>query len=194
MRSGSVHRKTRETDINLTIHVDGGPIKLASGVPFMDHMLDAFACHGRFGLELAASGDVQVDPHHLVEDTGIVLGQALRQALVDYRGIERAGCFSFAMDGTLTTAALDLCGRGTLVWGLTFGPFPLGNLDPNMFRHFFKGFADEARCALHFHTLTQDDDHHLIESAFKGFGRALRRACEPLGSDQILSTKGTLSA
>ncbi len=194
-RTATVTRKTKETQIELTLGLDGGEVKAHTGVPFFDHMLTAFACHGRFGLFVKARGDIEVDPHHLLEDTGLVLGQAVRQGLGDgYKGIERAGCFSFAMDGTLTLVALDLCGRPTLAWGLEFGSFPIGNLDPNLFKEFFKGLSDEARMALHFHTLAQDNDHHLIESAFKGFGRALRAAVRPIAGDEVLSTKGMIDA
>lgn len=193
MRTASLVRETKETQIQLELHVDGGPVHIDTSVPFFSHMLDAFACHGRFGLKVKARGDVEVDPHHLIEDTGIVLGRALKQALGgDYRGIERAGSFSFAMDGTLTTVALDLCGRPTLVWGLKFGPHPIGNLDPNLFRDFFKGMADNAGAALHVHSLCSDNDHHLVESAMKGLGRALRRCCQRLPGDELLSTKGVI--
>lgn len=195
MRKASVTRTTKETDINLQLALEGGEVSVDTGVPFFDHMLTAFACHGRFGLTVKARGDIEVDPHHLLEDTGIVLGQALRQCLGEgYKGIERAGCFSFAMDGTLTHVALDLCGRPTLVWGLEFGVFTLGGLDPNLFREFFKGLADESRMALHVMTFAKDNDHHLIESAMKGFGRALRLAVKPLEGDQPLSTKGMIDA
>ena len=194
-RQASIVRKTKETDIQLTFQVDGGAVEIDTDVPFFSHMLEAFACHGRFGLQVQARGDIQVDPHHLMEDTGIVLGQAIRQALGgDYRGIERSGFFQFPMDGTLTTVALDLCGRPTLAWGLVFGSHPIGNLDPNLFRDFFKGLADSARAALHVHTLVQDNDHHLIESAMKGLGRALRRACRRLDDGSVLSTKGVIDA
>jgi imidazoleglycerol phosphate dehydratase HisB len=195
VRTASIQRETRETQIQLELHVDGGAVQIDTPVPFFSHMLDAFACHGRFGLTVRARGDIEVDPHHLIEDTGIVLGQAVRQALGgDYRGIERAGFFTFPMDGTLTTVALDLCGRPTLVWQPHFGPHPIGNLDPNLFRDFFKGFADSARGAVHVHVHCQDNDHHLVESAMKGFGRALRRACQRLDTDQALSTKGVIDA
>ena len=195
MREASLKRETKETQIELKLNLDGGEVNIATGLPFFDHMLEAFACHGRFGLWVRAKGDIEVDPHHLVEDTGIVLGQALAKALGEgYRGIERAGCFSFAMDGTLTNVALDLCGRGTLVWQLEFGAFPLGNLDPNLFREFFKGLADSARAAIHVHPVVVDNDNHLIESAMKGFGRALRRAVTPLEDGQTLSTKGMIDA
>lgn len=194
-RQARVERNTKETQISLQLLVDGGPVRIDTPVPFFSHMLEAFACHGRFGLEVLARGDVDVDPHHLIEDTGIVLGQALLRALGgNYAGIERAGSFSFAMDGTLTTVALDLCGRPTLIWGLQFGPHPIGNLDPNLFRDFFKGLADSARAALHVHTHCQDNDHHLIESAMKGLGRALRAACRRLDDGEVLSTKGVIDA
>lgn len=195
-RHARIVRKTKETDITLAFDADGGPISIQTQVPFFSHMLEAFACHGRFGLEVRASGDVEVDPHHLMEDTGIVLGQAVREALGgQYQGIERAGFFSFPMDGTLTTVALDLCGRPTTVFALQFGHHNIGNLDPNLFRDFFKGFGDSARASLHVHSHCQDNDHHLIESAMKGFGRALRRACKTLeSSTTILSTKGVIDA
>jgi imidazoleglycerol-phosphate dehydratase len=193
-RQARVERKTKETDITLTLNLDQtAPLSVQTGVPFFDHMLEAFACHGRFSLQITATGDIQVDPHHLMEDTGIVLGRALRDCLgAGYTGIERAASFSFPMDGTLTTVALDLCGRPTLVWHMEFGCFPIGNLDPNLFRDFFKGLADSAGAALHVHTVCQDNDHHLIESAMKGFGRALRKAVKRLDSEGALSTKGVI--
>ena len=193
-RQARVKRTTKETDIELELTLDGGEIQISTGLPFFDHMLEAFACHGRFGLKIQATGDIEVDPHHLMEDTGIVLGQAVRDSLGDHSGIERAGCFSFAMDGTLTTVALDLCGRPTLVWTLQFGPHLVGGLDPNLFRDFFKGLTDSMKAAVHLHVLAQDNDHHLLESAMKGFGRALRRAVTPLPSNRLLSTKGLIDA
>ncbi len=193
-RQARVERKTKETQIDLALELDShSHLEINTGVPFFDHMLEAFACHGRFGLEIEATGDIQVDPHHLLEDVGIVLGRAIRESLgAGYAGIERAGSFSFPMDGTLTTVALDLCGRPTLVWNMEFGPFPLGNLDPNLFRDFFKGLADSSQAAIHVHTVCKDNDHHLIESAMKAFGRALRAAVKPLRNDTTLSTKGMI--
>lgn len=195
-RKAVIHRKTRETDVHVEFHADADePVQTRTGVPFLDHMLTAFACHGRFALTVGAEGDLEVDPHHTVEDVGIVLGQAIRHALgEDYRGIERAGSFSFPMDGTLTTVALDLCGRPTLVWNVAFGPHAIGTLDPNLFRDFFKGLADSMRAALHVHTVCQDNDHHLVESIFKGFGRALRVAVARLPENRTLSTKGRIDA
>lgn len=193
-RQARVKRETKETQIDLSLNLDRhGTVEVDTGVPFFDHMLNAFACHGRFNLTVTATGDIDVDPHHLLEDTGIVLGKAVRQALGEgYKGIERAASFTFPMDGTLTTVAMDLCGRPTLVWAVEFGHFPIGNLDPNLFRDFFKGFADSAQAAVHAHTICQDNDHHLIESVMKGFGRTLRRAVVRLDDGETLSTKGVI--
>lgn len=194
-RRATVERETKETQIKLTLYLDEDqPLKVSTPVPFFSHMLEAFACHGRFGLEVEAAGDVEVDPHHLMEDTGIVLGEAFRRALGDHKGIERAGCFSFAMDGTLTNVALDLCGRPTLVWRVQFGPHGINGLDPNLFRDFYKGLADSARAALHIHMVESDNDHHVVESIMKGFGRAMRCAVTPLPGGGLLSTKGMIDA
>ncbi|HEY9686978.1 MAG TPA: imidazoleglycerol-phosphate dehydratase [Coleofasciculaceae cyanobacterium] len=192
MRTATLTRNTKETQITLTFYADGGPIAIETGLPFFDHMLNAFACHGRFGLEVDARGDIEVDPHHLIEDTGIVLGQAIREALPEFKGIQRAGCFAFPMDGTLAVVALDLCGRPNLVWKVELGHFPLGGLDPNLFREFYKGLVDGLRGTLHVHIPCKDNDHHLIEAIFKAFGRALREAAIPVASGAILSTKGML--
>jgi imidazoleglycerol-phosphate dehydratase len=192
MRTATITRNTQETQITLTFHADGGPIAIETGLPFFDHMLNAWACHGRFGLEVDARGDIEVDPHHLIEDTGIVLGQAIREALPEFKGIQRAGCFAFPMDGTLAVVALDLCGRPNLVWNVQFGHFPLGGLDPNLFREFYKGLVDGMRGTLHVHIPCKDNDHHLIEAIFKAFGRALQEAAVPVASGAILSTKGML--
>jgi imidazoleglycerol-phosphate dehydratase len=192
MRTATITRNTQETQITLTFHADSGPIAIETGLPFFDHMLNAWACHGRFGLEVDARGDIEVDPHHLIEDTGIVLGQAIREALPEFKGIQRAGCFAFPMDGTLAMVALDLCGRPNLVWNVEFGNFPLGGLDPNLFREFYKGLVDGMRGTLHVHIPCKDNDHHLIEAIFKAFGRALREASVPVASGTILSTKGML--
>lgn len=192
-RVGTVKRHSKETQIQLTFRADAPEeVRIQTDLPFFSHMLEAFACHGRFGLMVQASGDVVVDPHHLMEDTGIVLGQAIAQALDGYRGIQRAGCFVFPMDGTLSVAALDLCGRANLTWNVTFGNFPVGNLDPNLFREFFKGLANGLRATIHIHVPCQDNDHHVVESIFKAFGRALREAAVPVPDHALLSTKGML--
>jgi len=194
-RIGTVTRNTKETQIHLEINLDkASEPKINTGLPFFDHMLTAFACHGRFGLKVEATGDIEVDPHHLIEDTGIVLGEAIRQALPGYKGILRAGCFAFPMDGTLSVVALDLCGRSNLVWKVKYGPFTVGNIDPNLFREFWKGLSDGMRAAVHFHVPCQDNDHHVIESSFKAFGRALKEAVVPVSSGSTLSTKGMIDA
>jgi imidazoleglycerol-phosphate dehydratase len=190
-----VTRTTKETQITLTLSLDTpGCEHIQTGLPFFDHMLTAFACHGRFGLTVQAKGDIDVDPHHLIEDVGIVLGEAIRQALPGYQGIERAGCFAFPMDGTLAVAALDLCGRPNLIWQVQFGNFTVGGLDPNLFREFYKGLVDGMRGTLHLHVPCQDNDHHVVESIFKAFGRALRNAVIPIDPGTVLSTKGMLDA
>jgi imidazoleglycerol-phosphate dehydratase len=196
VRTATITRNTRETQIRLTLNLDEATTPdINTGLPFFDHMLTAFACHGRFALTIEATGDTHVDPHHLIEDTGIVLGEAIRQALPGYTGILRAGCFAFPMDGTLAVVALDLCGRPTLVWNVQFGAFPLGGIDPNLFREFWKGLVDGMRGALHVHIPCQDNDHHLIEAVFKAFGRSLREAVTPVATDgAALSTKGVIDA
>jgi imidazoleglycerol-phosphate dehydratase len=194
-RTATVTRTTKETQITLTLNLDTpGCENIQTGLPFFDHMLTAFACHGRFGLTVQAKGDIEVDPHHLIEDVGIVLGEAIRQALPGYQGIERAGCFAFPMDGTLAVAALDLCGRPNLIWNVKFGNFTVGGIDPNLFREFYKGLVDGMRGTLHVHLPCQDNDHHVVESIFKAFGRALRNAVTPIDPNTVLSTKGMLDA
>lgn len=195
MKTSTITRNTRETQIQLTLNLDqADTLSIQTGLPFFDHMLNAFACHGRFGLQAQAVGDIEVDPHHLIEDVGIVLGEAIRKAVPGYQGIQRAGCFAFPMDGTLAVVALDLCGRPNLVWNVQFSPFSVGGLDPNLFREFYKGLVDGMRGTLHVHVPCRDNDHHLIEACFKAFGRALREAVVPLGVDAALSTKGVLDA
>jgi imidazoleglycerol-phosphate dehydratase len=193
-RLATVTRKTKETHIQLTIELDQPEIvSINTGLPFFDHMLHAFACHGRFGLEIQAEGDIQVDPHHLMEDTGIVLGQAIVKALGgNYDGIQRAGCFAFPMDRTLAVVALDLCGRPNLVWNVEFGPHDVGYLNPNLFREFYKGLVDGMRATIHVHLPIQDNDHHVIEAIMKAFGRSLHQAIIRLDQPGALSTKGML--
>lgn len=194
IRQATVIRNTKETQIELSIQLDSAaPSTIKTGLPFFDHMLNAFACHGRFCLNIDAVGDIEVDPHHLIEDVGIVLGEAISKALPGYAGIERAASFAFPMDGTLPLAALDLCGRSNLVWQVKFGNFPVGGIDPNLFREFYKGLVDGMKGTLHIHVLSQDNDHHLVEGIFKSFARALRQAVAPLPeAETVLSTKGMI--
>lgn len=192
-RTSTINRNTKETQIRINLNLDAATEpRIQTGLPFFDHMLTAFACHGRFGLTVQAKGDIEVDPHHLIEDVGIALGEAVRESLPGYKGILRAGCFAFPMDGTLAVVALDLCGRSNLVWNIEFGNFPVGGINPNLFREFYKGLADGMRGTLHVHVPCQDNDHHLIEASYKAFGRALREAVMPVGDDIVLSTKGVL--
>ncbi len=192
-RTSTITRNTKETQIQINLNLDvATEPRIETGLPFFDHMLTAFACHGRFGLTVQAQGDIEVDPHHLIEDVGIALGEAIREALPGYKGILRAGCFAFPMDGTLAVVALDLCGRSNLVWNVEFGNFPVGGINPNLFREFYKGLTDGLRGTLHVHVPCRDNDHHLIEACYKAFGRALREAVTPVGDYVVLSTKGVL--
>ncbi len=192
-RKTEIARKTKETDIELTINLDkAGKLQVKTGIPFLNHMMDSFACHGRFALKIKAEGDLQVDPHHLIEDCGIVLGSAISKALGSPEGIQRAGYFSFPMDGSLANVALDLCGRPNLVWNVTLGETLLSDVDPNLFRDFYKGLADGLRATIHINVPYSDNDHHALEAAFKAFGRALREAVTRTRDNGILSTKGKI--
>ncbi len=190
IRSASVQRQSKETKISIAVELDQpGSIDIRTPLPFFSHMLETFACHGRFGLKVDAVGDIEVDPHHLIEDTGIVLGQSIFKALGGLSGIQRAGCFSFPMDGSLAVVAIDLCGRRNLVWNVQFASQAIGTLDPKLFKEFFKGLVDGLRATVHINLLYGDNDHHVIEAIFKGFARAFRQAVEQLEERSILSTK-----
>jgi imidazoleglycerol-phosphate dehydratase len=192
-RKATVERQTKETQISIRVDLDNpGEVSIKTSLPFLSHMLEAFAVHGRFSLVIEATGDVEVDPHHLIEDTGIVLGEALFKALGGFKGIERAGCFTYPMDGSLVLVAIDICGRRNLSWKLQFGNFTVGNIDPNLFREFYKGFVDGLRATLHIKMLESDNDHHVIEASFKALARAFRQAVTPLPGNEYLSTKGVL--
>ena len=190
-RSAAVSRESKETQIQLTVNLDqAGENTIDTPLPFFNHMLNTLGVHGRMTLNIHARGDVEVDPHHLIEDTGIVLGQAIAQALGNFNGIQRAGCFAFPMDGTLAIVSLDLCGRPNLAWNVPLGQLPVGTLDPHLFKEFFKGLVDGMRMTLHAHVPLTDNDHHVIEAVFKAFARSLRQAITPLDSGEALSTKG----
>lgn len=192
-RVAEIQRTTKETDIFVKVDLDrAGQIEINTSLPFLSHMLTALATHGRFSLVVRATGDIEVDPHHLIEDTGIVIGETIFKALGGLSGIQRAGCFSFPMDGTLASVAIDLCGRRNLTWNVKFGNFEVGHLDPNLFREFFKGLVDGLRATIHVNVPYSDNDHHAIEAVFKALSRALREASVRLESDEFLSTKGML--
>lgn len=192
-RNGAFERATRETRITIFINIDEpGKVRIDTPIPFLGHMLDAFACHGRFSLTVKAEGDIEVDPHHLMEDTGIALGGALRKVFGDFSGIRRSGFALFPMDGSLAQVALDLCGRPNLVWRADLGVHPIGGVEPKLFRDFFKGLVDQLGATLHVAVVWSDGDHHSLEAIFKGFGRALRDAAAPLAGGAVASTKGVI--
>ncbi len=195
MRSGKITRKTAETDINVEVGLDGGgTCKVQTGVGFFDHMLDQLARHSLIDITVKASGDLHIDGHHTVEDTGIALGQALAQALGDKRGIRRYGACHLAMDDALVRAALDLSGRPFLVWNVEFPTARIGEFDTELVREFFQALSTHGGITLHVDALHGLNSHHIAEAAFKAVARALREAVEtdPRKSDAIPSTKGAL--
>lgn len=187
-------RKTKETDIELTINLDGsGNTKIDTGVGFFNHMLEGFARHGLFDLELKVVGDLEVDCHHTIEDTGIVLGQAIAEALGDKKGIKRYGSFLLPMDETLVLSAIDLSGRPYLNFQADFTVEKIEDFDTEMFREFFYALSYSAAMNLHLKVLDAGNNHHMAEALFKAFGKALDMATmeEPRMKD-VWSTKGSL--
>jgi imidazoleglycerol-phosphate dehydratase len=194
-RSARVDRRTTETDIRARLTLDGrGRYAVSTGIRFLDHMLELFTRHGGFDLDLRARGDLDVDQHHTVEDTGLVLGEAVRQALGDKRGINRAGYFVMPMDETLAVAAIDLSGRPYLVLRAPIKSERVGDLQTELLEDFFQGFASGARANVHLRVLYGRSSHHAVEAIFKTFARALRYACSRDASlkRQLPSTKGLL--
>ena len=194
-RIGTCKRTTNETNAEVTLNLDGaGGAEVGTGVGFLDHMLELFAHHGIFDLSIAVQGDLHVDAHHTVEDTGLALGAALREALGDRRGITRMGHAIVPMDEALGLVAIDLSGRPYAVLDIPLSGQPLGALPAEMIEHFFHAVATEARCNLHARILTGRNDHHKVEALFKGLGRALHAATrlDPARGDRIPSTKGVL--
>lgn len=194
MRESHIRRKTGETDITLTLNLDGtGKHDIQTGVGFFDHMLTGFARHGSFDLTVTCSGDTWVDDHHTVEDTGIVLGQALRQALGDKRGIRRFGDALVPLDEALVMAAVDISGRGELFWDVPIGPEKVSTFDTELGHEFFCGLARDAGMTVHLREVAGENAHHILEATFKSFARALRAAVEPDPRvEGIPSTKGAL--
>jgi len=195
VRKAKIHRQTKETDIKISLNVDGrGQYKVSTGIRFFDHMLELFAHHGGFDLELKASGDLDVDQHHTVEDVGIVLGQAFTKALGDKKGILRAGYFVMPMDETLGLAAVDFSGRTSAVIDTKVKTRLVGDLQSELVFDFFEGFARGANAGVHLKILYGRSNHHKIESLFKAFARALRAACwrDKRMAKLIPSTKGLL--
>ncbi len=196
MRKASVKRKTGETEIAVSVDLDGtGACRIATGIGFFDHMLELFGRHSLIDLDVEAKGDLHVDFHHTVEDTGIALGQAVAKALGDKKGIRRYASLDLPMDETLTRVALDISGRPYLVFRTVFSQPKIGEFDTELVREWFQAFAINAGVTLHVETLYGDNNHHIAESCFKGLARALRIAVEidPRQEGRIPSTKGSLS-
>ena len=195
MRTAKIKRKTKETEISLKMNIDGkGKSNVKTNIGFLDHMLEIFAKNALFDMEIKAKGDLEVDQHHLIEDLGITLGQALKKSLGDKKGINRAGYFAYPMDEALSLVALDISGRPNLKYKAEFKRRLCGDLDCDLLEDFFKGFVDNAKMTLHIMMKYGRDDHHKIESIFKAFGKAMKMACskDPRIKNQIPSTKGVL--
>ena len=194
-RSATIERTTSETDIRISLELDGsGRAELSTGVGFLDHMLTALARHALFDLQIQASGDLHIDDHHTVEDVGIVLGQAFAQAIGDKRGIRRYGQALVPMDEALVEAAIDISGRPLLAWSVGFAVPTIGTMDTELFEEFFRAFAMNALITLHITQKAGRNAHHIAEGCFKALARALRMAVEldPRTAGVIPSTKGAL--
>ena len=195
MRNATIQRTTTETDISLSLELDGtGRYDIQTGCGFLDHMLQLFARHGRFDLTIRCKGDTWVDYHHTVEDVGICLGQAFRQALGEMRGIARYGNFLLPMDESLVLCAVDLSGRAALGWDMDLPAAKVGDFDTELCKEFWLAFVRSCPCSLHAKQLAGENTHHLIEAAFKGLARALAQAVaiQPGQEGEIPSTKGLL--
>ena len=194
-RTGTISRKTKETELDVQVDLDGrGEAQVSTGIPFFDHMLDTLAKHAAFDAKISCSGDLHIDQHHTVEDTGIALGSAIDQALGDRKGIARAGCFYFPLDEALARSVIDLSGRSFLHWNVTLEQGPRSAMDVSVLEGFFKAVADHARANVHIDLLTGRDFHHGAEAVFKSFARALRQAAaiDPRIAGAVPSTKGVL--
>jgi len=194
-RTAEVLRETKETTIRVTVDVDGtGVSSISTGVGFFDHMLDAFARHSGFDMTVETQGDLHIDMHHTVEDTGIVIGQAIRQALDGFKGVRRFGHAYVPMDETLTRCAVDLCNRPDLIWKVAFSRDKIGEMDTELFKEFHHAFAGNLGACIHIETLYGENCHHIAESGFKALARAMRTAVEldPLTGGLAPSTKGVL--
>ncbi len=195
MRKAEVTRKTRETEVRAAVNLDGeGHSRISTGIGFLDHMLDQLARHGLLDLEVEAKGDLHIDFHHTTEDTGIVIGQAVAKALGSRAGIRRYGAALIPMDETLTRVALDASNRPYLIWKVAFTKPKLGEMDTELFREWFQAFAQAAGLTLHIENLYGENNHHIVESCYKGLAQALRAAIEidPRRPDAVPSTKGVL--
>jgi imidazoleglycerol-phosphate dehydratase len=196
MRTATIERKTRETEILVSIDLDGsGAYDIDTGIGFLDHMMESFSRHSLIDLKVRAQGDLHVDFHHTTEDTAIVIGQAIRKALGDFSGIRRFGSILMPMDETLTRVAVDISNRPYLIWKVEFKRPKLGEMDTELFREWFQALAQNAGLCLHIENLYGENSHHIVETCFKGTARALRHAIEidERLDGAVPSTKDTLS-
>ncbi len=197
MRKAVVERSTNETYVRAEVDLDGtGRYEVSTGIGFLDHMLEQLARHSLINLDIHAQGDLHIDFHHTTEDTGIVIGQAISEALGDKRGISRFGSAVIPMDETLTRVALDISNRPYLIWKVEFSRPKLGEMDTELFKEWFQAFSQSAGITLHIENAYGDNNHHIVESCYKGLARALRQAieCDERSIEQVPSTKGVLSA
>jgi imidazoleglycerol-phosphate dehydratase len=195
MRTATVERKTKETEVKATVNLDGtGIYKVTTGIGFLDHMMEQLSRHSLIDITIEAKGDLHIDYHHTTEDVGITLGEAVAKALGERRGIVRYGSALIPMDETLTRVALDLSGRPYFIWKVGFTKPKLGEMDTELFREWFQAFAFNSGATLHMENLYGENNHHIVESCYKGLARALRAAIEidPRKSNDIPSTKGML--
>ncbi|MDP6895617.1 MAG: imidazoleglycerol-phosphate dehydratase HisB [Rhodospirillales bacterium] len=195
MRTATVARKTNETEIAVTVDLDGtGAYEVATGIGFLDHMLEQLSRHSLMDLTVNAKGDLHIDFHHTTEDTGIAIGEAVSQALGDRRGITRYAEATIPMDETLTRVTMDISNRPYLIWRVDFSKSKLGDMDTELFKEWFQAFAQAAGITLHIENLYGENNHHIIESCYKALARALRNAItiDPRKAEDVPSTKGTL--
>ena len=196
-RTATRARQTKETKIEVAVNLDGtGDYEVSTGIGFLDHMLEQLSRHSLIDLKVAAEGDLHIDFHHTTEDTGIVIGEAVREALGDFKGLTRYGSATIPMDETCTRVSLDVSQRPYLIWKVAFTKPKLGDMDTELFKEWFQAFAQAAGITLHIENLYGENNHHIVESCFKGLARALREASEidPRKSDAVPSTKGVLGS
>lgn len=196
-RQAEIARETKETKIRVRVNLDGtGAYSVNTGIGFLDHMLEQLSRHSLIDLEVEAQGDLHIDFHHTTEDSGIVIGEAVREALGDFRGLTRYGAAEIPMDEACTRVALDVSQRPYLIWKVDFSKPKLGEMDTELFKEWFQAFAQAAGITLHIENLYGENNHHIVESCYKGVARALRQAIEidPRKSDAIPSTKGVLGS
>jgi imidazoleglycerol-phosphate dehydratase len=195
MRTAKITRETKETNITVEVNLDGtGKYDISTGIGFLDHMLEQLSRHSLIDMTVRAEGDLHIDSHHTTEDTGIAIGQAITKALGEKKGIHRYGSFYIPMDETLSRVALDFSGRPYLIWKVDFTRDKLGEMDTELFKEWFGGFAQSAGLTLHVENIYGTNNHHIVESCYKALARAMRVALEvdPRAKDQVPSTKGKL--